>query len=241
MPNQFALASGITSASSDDSSGGGGSRQPRDKKLNFASRRNEKVSFRSNRGFCGQSACLVRVSLPFPRLQSFPSTVSQGRWRYLGSWWPRKVEGDPPNCRRWEEIGEGRTFVRCWGVIWVATAGEEIRRYVSRGVLGCTGGRNQRSRLHSTIGATIIYSGLQPGPCSRRRYARCVAIVHYFVCPASSSERLCTITPPSDWPKSAERFSQTHSTHLERIGLSHYINFQDPKGVCLFTAPPLRC
>jgi hypothetical protein len=86
--------------------------------------------------------------------------------------------------------------------------------------------------LHPTIGATIIYSGFTPGPYSRRRYARCVAIVPYSTFPDSSSERLRTITSPPDQPEPAERFVQTHSMHLERINevLSHWISFQDLEG-----------
>ena len=92
-------------------------------------------------------------------------------------------------------------------------------------------GKQTNPVLHPTIGATIMplafYNPVLGRVRERRRYAHCVAIVRYFAFPDSSSGRLRTIASPSDWPKSAERFVHTHSTHFERIGLSHYIDFQD--------------
>ena len=68
MPNQFALASGITSASSNESLGGGGSQQPRDKKLNFASppERKSQLPF--------ESGVLWSECMPCARLSPFPET-----------------------------------------------------------------------------------------------------------------------------------------------------------------------
>ena len=174
---------------------------------------------------------------------------ARGKWkeahRVVGGGRKSARDRRPPGTRALQLGGDG----------W-----EEIRRYVSRGVLGCTGGRNQRSRL-SSFGIARrkkqICRCTQP---SERRscYSRfttwslvepengegTLAASQLFTIsllqtvPANASAQSYPLLTSSS-PPSASSIStppDSSDTASRTISVSKV-----SKGVSPFTAPPLRC